>query len=71
MEGVDGRWRGWGWEGTICGGLGWEMGVEERANGVREVGNNVVEEGKKAVLEEEMWGWGVQPTAFLLFLQML
>jgi hypothetical protein len=35
------------------------------------VGKNVVEEGKKAVLGEEMWGWGVQPTAFLLFLQLL
>ena len=58
--------------------VGREMGVGERANGVRGVGNNVVrvgknvvEKGKKAVLGEEMWGWGVQPTAFLLFLQML
>ena len=58
--------------------VGREMGVGERANGVRWVGNNVVrvgknvvEKGKKAVLGEEMWGWGVQPTAFLLFLQML
>ncbi len=58
--------------------VGREMGVRERANGVRGVGNyvvgvgkNVVEEGKKAVLGKEMWGWGVQPTAFLLFLQML